>query len=158
MLDVGCGDGLVGSRLGDDVVGIDVRPPEASAIPTQAFDGRTIPFGDRSFDTVVASAVLHHADDPRGLLAEMLRVGRQVVILELAYETFVQRASAVAVHELIRRFVGLPYRRDGFLTPARRRQLLAELPCRVVAAERHPSVMPLWPGLQHDLIIIEPTV
>lgn len=88
LLDVGCGDGLVGRELGamlgaTRVVGVDVLPPEAgSALDRAAFDGTHLPFPARSFEVVVLADVLHHAADPRALLAEALRVTSRVVAIK----------------------------------------------------------------------------
>lgn len=80
VLDVGCGDGTlgarVGERLGAQVQGVDVKVQPGAAVPVQAYDGRTLPFPDGSFDLVTVSDVLHHADDPLAVLRECLRVLR----------------------------------------------------------------------------------
>jgi SAM-dependent methyltransferase len=87
VLDVGCGDGLLASlalklRPDSEVQGIDVLARDKHYIPVTTFDGRTIPHPDASFDVVTFIDVLHHADDPRLLLREAARVGRQAVIVK----------------------------------------------------------------------------
>ena len=87
VLDVGCGDGSLGElvgRLRDDVElrGIDIAARPDAHIPVEVFDGRTIPFGDDEFDAVMLVDVLHHDDDPRGLLAEAVRVARRAVLVK----------------------------------------------------------------------------
>lgn len=49
-------------------------------------DGRRLPFGDNSFDTVICKNVLHHMPDLAsvvGLLSEVKRVGKKSVIVEV---------------------------------------------------------------------------
>ena len=87
VLDVGCGDGLLGRTIRNerpDVVltGMDVLVRPTTHIPVQQFDGRTIPMGDRSVDVVLLVDVLHHADDPIRLLMETARVARQAIIIK----------------------------------------------------------------------------
>ncbi|MDP6544397.1 MAG: methyltransferase domain-containing protein [Phycisphaerae bacterium] len=88
ILDVGCGDGHIAKtladRLGDgcEISGIDVLVRDAPAIPVTRYDGRTMPFGDDSFDTVLLIDVLHHTGDPAALLAEAARVAGGSVIVK----------------------------------------------------------------------------
>jgi len=88
ILDIGCGDGriakILSGRLGDgcDISGIDVLVRDSAEIPVTQYDGRTIPFGDDSFDTVLLIDVLHHTGDPAALLTEAARVARGCVIVK----------------------------------------------------------------------------
>jgi SAM-dependent methyltransferase len=85
VLDVGCGDGLISALLRQQrpditVRGIDVLPREKTHIPVEIFDGEHFPFGDAAYDVVLFSDVLHHTNDPKILLREAHRVGRNVLI------------------------------------------------------------------------------
>lgn len=86
VLDVGAGDGAVGrayaDRVGATVQGIDIFPPPDSAVPVTAYDGTNLPFADQSFDVVLLSDVLHHADHPALLLREAVRVAKRAVLLK----------------------------------------------------------------------------
>ena len=89
VLDVGCGTGVLASRLlelGYEVVGIDPsegmlrvlrrRAPEARAVQGSGTD---LPFEDGEFDTAVSVATMHHIAGPaavRSTLREMARVVR----------------------------------------------------------------------------------
>jgi SAM-dependent methyltransferase len=88
-LDVGCGTGVLASRLADagyQMSGIDpsdgmldvlrARTPGIEAVQAS---GTELPFDDDSFDLVLTVAVMHHIADPgdvRRTLAEMVRVAR----------------------------------------------------------------------------------
>lgn len=97
VLEVGCGTGSVLAILaqrgvGKRHVGIDLADPsahtdpEASSLDLRTFDGKTLPFEDKSFDLVYASHVVEHVPEPRSLLTEMARVGRRWLYLEVPCE------------------------------------------------------------------------
>lgn len=77
VLDVGCGIGFVSTLYPSfDIVGIDIsdgmlknNPHKWIKAPAEA-----IPFPDNHFDMVVCRSLLHHLDDPRLGLKEMVRV------------------------------------------------------------------------------------
>ncbi len=80
LLDVGCGEmpfrGFLPPRVA--YTGIDIAEADAFGMRRDAdvrtFDGVHIPFPDDSFDAVLCTEVLEHADDPVALIAEMRRV------------------------------------------------------------------------------------
>jgi SAM-dependent methyltransferase len=87
VLDVGCGDGLLAGsilalRPDLHVEGVEVLVREGAPIRITPFDGARLPFGDASFDAAIAADVLHHAEDPAALLAEMVRVAPGCVVLK----------------------------------------------------------------------------
>jgi SAM-dependent methyltransferase len=89
-LDVGCGDGAMDRRLMERrpdlaIDGVDVLVRPSTQFPVRAFDGRTLPAADGSYDAVVLVDVLHHAAEPRRLLAEAARVSRLMVVVKDHY-------------------------------------------------------------------------
>ncbi len=91
-LDVGCGDGALlrelGSRgFGGRLGGAEISAPAAAiargadvADAIELFDGRVLPFEDRSYELGILSHVLEHVPDPPALLAEAARVCAAVVV------------------------------------------------------------------------------
>jgi SAM-dependent methyltransferase len=85
VLDVGCGDGrlarmLEEARPGLGICGLDVLVRDKPEIPVERYDGLTLPRGADAVDVILFVDVLHHAEDPRRLLAEASRVARTVVL------------------------------------------------------------------------------
>src|SRR5690348_7110743 len=68
VLDVGCGDGTIDvliteTRPDVEIIGVDVLARPSAQIHVRPFDGRQLPFSDRSFNTVMFVDVLHHTED-----------------------------------------------------------------------------------------------
>ena len=82
VLDVGCGEMPFRGLLppGCAYTGLDIPAADDFGMRRHPeivdFDGQNIPFLDQSFDHVLCTEVLEHADDPDKLIAEMLRVLR----------------------------------------------------------------------------------
>ncbi len=87
LLDVGCGDGrvaldLCGRRADLSCEGIDVLVRPDAEIPVTAFDGQRIPHLEKAFDAVMLIDVVHHSENPEGLLREAARVARECVLIK----------------------------------------------------------------------------
>ena len=87
VLEVGCGTGcdlLQFARNGANAIGIDITPAHirlaqqrVEGLAQVCFgDATAIPFGNACFDYIYSQGVLHHLDDPRAMVAEILRVLR----------------------------------------------------------------------------------
>jgi SAM-dependent methyltransferase len=87
VLDVGCGDGLIAeliTQMRPDLSfkGIDVLVRPGTKIPVEPFDGRSIPYANASFDAGMLIDVLHHTENPLGLLEEVVRVCRNLILIK----------------------------------------------------------------------------
>jgi SAM-dependent methyltransferase len=80
VLDVGCGNGFIAHHLTGilraNVVGLDIGRNTTAPINYLPYDGRHFPVRDQSFDAVLLCYVLHHAQNPRLVLNEVIRVLR----------------------------------------------------------------------------------
>lgn len=87
ILDVGCGDGLLDQLLLErrpdlSVRGIEVLIRKKTYRPIETYDGKTIPFPQKSFDAVMLVDVLHHTENPMELLTQAVGVARQCILLK----------------------------------------------------------------------------
>lgn len=87
VLDIGCGSGHLARALAESYPTIRCRGLEMLArtdctIEVVLFDGRRMPLRDQSVDVAILADVLHHAEDPLGLLQETARVARRVVVVK----------------------------------------------------------------------------
>ncbi|MBI5321100.1 class I SAM-dependent methyltransferase [Bradyrhizobium sp.] len=109
VLDVGSGEGAVlqeldrrGSARTIDAVEISASGIErinsrhlASLRSVKSFDGYTLPFPDKTFDTAIAIHVLEHVEHERLFLREMARVARRVYV-EVPLEHTVRLKRSIA--------------------------------------------------------------
>lgn len=86
-LDFGSGEGWFAKRFQEegavrDLVPLDVLRREIVLCEPVLYDGRRIPFPDRSFDLVYAIDVLHHCPDPIAAIDEIARCSRRFVMIK----------------------------------------------------------------------------
>ena len=147
VLDVGAGDGTIASlwqktRPDLCVEGIDVLVRSDTKVPVREFDGRTIPYSNKSADVVVFVDVLHHTDDPLPLLRDAARVARKKIVIKDHFsENFLDHSTlrlmdwvGNAAHG-----VALPY---NYLSRAAWQRLFAEAALRQKGVELR---LPLYP-------------
>ncbi len=150
LLDVGCGDGWIAHLISQQrpdiqVQGIDVFSRPQTHIPVAVFDGRTIPHGDGSFDTVMFVDVLHHDADPMVLLREAARVARRAIVIKDHNRDGLLAGPTLRLMDWVgnaRHGVALPY---NYWSEARWAQAFEELGWAVAAREKHLHLYP-WPA------------
>lgn len=150
VLDVGCGDGLLAKTIMEmrpdvSITGLDVLVRPVCHIETIEFDGKSIPFPDRSFDTVMFVDVLHHCEDPEILIGEALRVTTaEVVIKDHTRDGFMAGPTLRFMDYIgnARHGVSLPY---NYWSRSRWSAHLDELPIELVRWEDDLGLYP-WPA------------
>lgn len=110
ILDLGGAEGFVAQALeegGHQVEIIDIADRNRTDLPAKIYNGRDLPYEDRSFDLVVVSYVLHHSRDPDRLLEEALRVAPRVIALETVYEKEWDRKVTTFLDHSVNRLRGM---------------------------------------------------
>lgn len=90
VLDFGCGDlslsKAIAKRYPRNVVtGVDVVDfgTADDTVRFAVYDGNTLPYKKNAFDVVISYHVLHHTNNPLGLLSESMRVcGKTLLLVE----------------------------------------------------------------------------
>lgn len=164
IVDIGCGNGELGARLahGDrTIVGVETLRRESCEIPLTMYDGTVLPFGDAAFDRAVIVDVLHHAADPRAVIAEALRVAPGGVVIKDHYaESRRDRLTLGAMDWVGNRQFGVG--RDGaYLSRAEWADMWAELGLRPqhlnVSLDLYPRlVKPLFENGLHFVASLVP--
>ncbi len=113
-LDFGSGDGwfaqsLRQSGLIGEITPVDVQPRPNALVETQLYDGKSLPFADRSFDLVYSVDVLHHCPDPVASLRNALRCSNRLLLLkDHTWRTKWGKYSLAVLDELGNRKFGIP--------------------------------------------------
>jgi SAM-dependent methyltransferase len=114
VLDIGCGDGTIGNMLAQSRPDIRVEGVETSVrlgcrIPCLPFDGKRLPYPDRSFDVCLLVDVLHHIEDIKNLLQETVRVsGSLLLIKDHVSESLIDHATLRFMDWVGNRHHGVP--------------------------------------------------
>lgn len=91
ILDIGSGGGALAHRilqrckeLGKEIQihGLEKHARGNEQIPTESFDGDTIPYEDNHYDAVILADVVHHEENYMRLLEEATRVTSRLLILK----------------------------------------------------------------------------
>ncbi len=148
VLEVGCGaHGLIfffeaSERIGVDPLADHYRelfPKWQSLVPTIAAFGEELPFPDNSFDVVLSDNVVDHAESPRRIVEELIRVLKPSGLLYFTVNVHHSFYHAAATLHAGWRALGLPLEITPFadhtvhLTLSAARQLFAGLPLEIIS-------------------------
>jgi ubiquinone/menaquinone biosynthesis C-methylase UbiE len=109
VLDFGCGNLVVAQEIAAHaqvrVFGLERLTFARRRLPLVIYGGGTVPFRDRSFDTVVLAFVLHHCEDGGvEVLGEARRIARRrILVLEDAYDHAIERWLTRVVDRMLNR-------------------------------------------------------
>ncbi|HEX9758711.1 MAG TPA: class I SAM-dependent methyltransferase [Nitrospiria bacterium] len=155
VLDVGCGDGLIGAlfmkqRPDVSISGIEVLPRKETFIPVKPFNGIQIPHDDKTFDAVVLIDVLHHTDHPEQLLAETKRVSKGIIVLKDHTKKGILAASTLRFMDWMgnaHHGVSLPY---NYWTESQWQKVFSKLNLQVVSWDSKIALYPFPANLFFD--------
>jgi len=91
LLDIGCAEGtipyLISQKKNITVHGVDIYFKSEPHIPSTRYDGYALPFEDKQFTCTMAVDALHHCENIKGTLQEMMRVSHRIIIKDHYYES-----------------------------------------------------------------------
>lgn len=95
ILDIGSGTGHTAHELiseGYKVMCVDLVNQNVfvDTKPT-IYDGKKLPYDDKSFDTAILITVLHHTPNPEKILLEAARVSKKMIVMEDTYNSYFQK-------------------------------------------------------------------
>lgn len=153
VLDVGVGIGdvtLAMQRAGNDVTGLDVEDlcctPEVKPV---LYDGKTMPFADKSFDLATIITTLHHTPDPDHIVAEAARVARRIIIMEDVFYSAPHKYATFFMDSLLNlEFFGHPHSNKN---DAQWKATFDKLGLRLVEERAHRSFL----VMRHKIYVLE---
>lgn len=86
VIDIGAGSchiaKMLASKFKLDVTAVDVVDHNITDFALNIYDGKKLPYADKSFDVGLLIFVLHHAPDASKLIEESSRVSKRLIIVE----------------------------------------------------------------------------
>lgn len=114
IIDIGSGSGHVCYELRQR--GYNVQPVDVvnlSFVPDivpELYDGKRLPYPDKTFDTALIMLVLHHTGNPESIIAEARRVARQIIIMEDIYNNWFDKYRTYILDSMLNlEFFGHPH-------------------------------------------------
>jgi SAM-dependent methyltransferase len=146
ILDFGCGFGAYSAALareGTNCIGCDInfdylKGALSAGVPAVAVDS-ILPFGDRSFDSVLLLEVIEHVPNLEGLLKEAFRVARRNVLVTVpnSEDINIMKSNDVTYAHM------LSSDHVNFFNPGSLRDVLAAHATNVIV-ERSDPIYPFW--------------
>jgi SAM-dependent methyltransferase len=149
VLDVGAGDGLLARRVlmrRQDLrwTAVDTLERPHAHVAVELFDGGHLPYADKTFDIALFVDVLHHVDDPVGLLREAIRVTRSGILIKDHLREGILAGPTLRFMDWVGNAgwgVRLPY---NYWDAAKWEDACRELRLRPVRMERRLGLYPWW--------------
>lgn len=137
ILDIGsgnCGLNLLIKNAGYQITSLDiVNKSVFEDIQPIIYEGQKLPFKDKEFEVVQLITVLHHIKEPEKNIAEALRVGKKLIIMEDIYENELQKYLTFTADSINNwEFLGHPHTNKS---DAEWRKLFKNMGLKVVKAE-----------------------
>lgn len=99
IIDIGSGTGdIVGliKKRGKNIIPVDVADFHGPRlIKMIIYDGKTLPFKDKTFETALLLMVMHHTPNPEVVFKEAARVAKEIVVIETSYTTPLNRILTI---------------------------------------------------------------
>lgn len=154
VIDVGAGVCNIARQLEKrdyDVTALDIQNLSmVKDFDPVLYDGHTIPFKDKTFDSGLLVMVMHHAPEFERLFDETARVAKRVVIIEDVYDSWFRKQVTFFFDSLLNlEFRGHPHNN---MDDAGWKQFFAERNMRIVGE----AAMGSYLVFRHKVYILEP--
>lgn len=139
IVDIGSGSGDIAKLLQDR--GLNITPVDVAdyhyprVIDTTIYDGKKLPFPDKSFDKALLLMVLHHTPDPKLVFDEAARVAAYVVVIETSYTNPINRLFTIILDAIGN--LRLEAFWDSYKTNAQWREFFAKRGFDVVESKKY---------------------
>jgi ubiquinone/menaquinone biosynthesis C-methylase UbiE len=156
VLDLGAGRCLIAREIsrrdGIRVACVDVLDVNQTGMKLTLYDGRKLPFKAGEFDSVLIAYVLHHCDDPVGVLREAMRVCRgNIIIFEDTKMSPFEEAVDTFVNKINHEDINTP---RNFRTEAGWLKIFKRLGLKVAYMERGVEKEWFYPFVEHTMFVV----
>ena len=138
IIDIGSGAGSLTEiirKSGKKVVPLDVKTYKWPRFSEPVFyDGRNIPYGDKTFSTGMLVTVLHHTDNPESILKEAARVSRELIVVETSYVNPLHKLITILVDTLVN--LQLKWNWDSYHSDQAWKELFSTMGFSLVASKK----------------------
>ena len=151
IIDLGCGDCALTKFIQQNIPAntkftpVDVLDISLNEIKPLIYDGEKLPFRNDYFDLGYISNTLHHCEDEKKVLRELIRVCKKdILILEEVYgnsiEKYVTYANDWIANRLESAEINVPF---NFHTDRQWKKIFEEVGCNLISQQRIYQ-LPLW--------------
>ena len=160
VLDIGAGRCLIAHQVEKEnkrrnvkVIPIDVIDVNVTNMKLYLYEGKKLPFKNKSFDAVMINYVLHHCDNPIKVLKEAIRVCKgNIILFEDTNMNFIAKSVDSAVNKLNNDDINTPM---NFKTEKQWRELFKNLKLEIVAVEKNVEKEWFYPFIEHTMFVVK---
>lgn len=140
ILEIGAGSGDIAKVLKNyayEVAVLDIKDISFwDDVKPIIYDGRKMPFPDKSFDVALLITVLHHTKDPEAVLREAKRISKKVIVIEDIFVSLFQKYLTFVMDSFISmEFINHPHSNKDDTTW---REVFNRLGFRLLSSEKYP--------------------
>lgn len=97
ILDYGAGSGqiseYIAKKFGANMTMVDIVDYNQTKLELIKFDGKHLPFENKSFDLTLIIFVLHHSNYPIEILSELKRTAKKIIVIEDTPKNMIEKTA-----------------------------------------------------------------
>ena len=131
LLDLGSGDGYIAEQLLQknlDITKIDVENNDKFGENITLYDGKTLPYRNKSFDLVMVNFILHHTHNLLNILQEVIISNKYIIIIEDIIDPYIDKILST-IHAIT--YDGIDYK-NNFHSSQEWNQIFSDLNLQVI--------------------------